>query len=372
MVRRENSALASPDLQRITPEYKSVLKLVKKKQSDATQPSSCWTHLIPYIDHNGTIQRVSGNDKSSLEAALHPQSSRPLVVSDAIPSQVIEEWKDFKRLCQDEASKTAIVSCNDRAPARHADMFPGNGGNQQTIQLRLTEYLDYVQHHLPESLDSMDVNKSNTPFYLNGWKAFDDLPSLRNHLPKAFFDHEINQTKTILDAVNSRLFGSSAPASSTLLPYPSPWCESVVNNLTKLFIGPPGCTTRLHYDAGEAHGWLAQLMGRKLFILVPPSSTPLLHPLASEKETQQSPIDPLHPDVKRWPSYKDAKAMACILNPGEAILIPKGWWHYAVSLDRSITLQRNFYHAPTNAGGLVRMVVNIAAAHITPKKKANE
>ena len=42
--------------------------------------------------------------------------------------------------------------------------------------------------------------------------------------------------------------------------------------------------------------------------------------------------------------------------------MPRGWWHYALALDRSITVQRNFYHAASNAAGLVRMVLKTAGA----------
>lgn len=40
--------------------------------------------------------------------------------------------------------------------------------------------------------------------------------------------------------------------------------------------------------------------------------------------------------------------------------MPQGWWHYAVALERSVTVQRNFYNAATNARGLIDMVVKSA------------
>lgn len=42
-------------------------------------------------------------------------------------------------------------------------------------------------------------------------------------------------------------------------------------------MGPPGTVTRLHYDAGAAHGYLGQVVGRKLFVLFPPTDTPFLY-----------------------------------------------------------------------------------------------
>jgi hypothetical protein len=104
-----------------------------------------------------------------------------------------------------------------------------------------------------------------------------------------------------------------------------------------------------------------QIVGRKLFVLFPPDCGGL-YKLDSEKETEQSPLDPLHPDLTRYPEYANARPLSCIVYPGQALLVPKGWWHYAVALDRSITVQRNFYHASSNAAGLVKMVLKTAAA----------
>lgn len=94
-----------------------------------------------------------------------------------------------------------------------------------------------------------------------------------------------------------------------------------------------------------------------------------LNPLKTEIETVQSTIDPLHPcwkdgeeDSDEGERYKkEGKPIAVMVNPGEAVVIPEGWWHYAISIDESITVQRNFYHANTNAKGLVQMVLKTAA-----------
>jgi Cupin-like domain len=64
-------------------------------------------------------------------------------------------------------------------------------------------------------------------------------------------------------------------------------------------MGPAGTITRLHFDAGAAHGWLGQVQGRKLFVLYPPADAPHLYKMESEAETEQSPIDPLCPDTIR-------------------------------------------------------------------------
>lgn len=127
--------------------------------------------------------------------------------------------------------------------------------------------------------------------------------------------------------------------------------------------------------------------------------------IAGETETEQSAVDPLDPGtVHHLPLYAHASPRAFVIHPGEAVIIPQvgcipykngwlnlqqacmsggcgeqvtgccsavrqGWWHYAVALDASITVMQNFYHAPSNAAGLVELVLKTAAA--TKRATAN-
>jgi chloride channel 7 len=48
-----------------------------------------------------------------------------------------------------------------------------------------------------------------------------------------------------------------------------------------------------------------------------------------------------------------------VLRPGEVVLIPRGWWHYAVALDPSVTAMKNFYDAQTNLAALARIAAGV-------------
>lgn len=43
-------------------------------------------------------------------------------------------------------------------------------------------------------------------------------------------------------------------------------------------------------------------------------------------------------DLKKFPLLKNVKSTEMILNPGEALFIPIGWWHYVESVDVSISV----------------------------------
>jgi len=74
----------------------------------------------------------------------------------------------------------------------------------------------------------------------------------------------------------------------------------------------------------------------------------------------------------QFPEYKKATPFVFILHPGEVILIPKGWWHYAVALETSITAQRNWYHAASNGKDFVKFVVKqVEKAKHQAKQRSN-
>ena len=62
----------------------------------------------------------------------------------------------------------------------------------------------------------------------------------------------------------------------------SNWGPSISTSLSKLFMGPMGTATRLHYDAGDAHAWLGQIQGRKLFVCFSPHDSKHLYTLETE------------------------------------------------------------------------------------------
>jgi hypothetical protein len=77
-----------------------------------------------------------------------------------------------------------------------------------------------------------------------------------------------------------------------------------------------------------------QVIGRKRWILFPPSSLRLLYPVGA----WQSPIDPFAPDLEKYPRFADACALSCEQGPGEVVFVPKFWWHCVETLEVSINL----------------------------------
>ena len=279
---------------------------------------------------------------------------RPLVIQDAL-----QDWRrglhgellpSTAELARRFAGSLVVV--NDRAPARHADC--ARGRPQHSFSVQLAEYALYIKQATP-------ALEAAPPLYLNGWRARQAHPELAREWPLPHCFNLVDHTDMILHQLSQQLFGSGGGGgggggSSDA----SAWWRGISDALWKLFIGPPLTVTRLHVDAADAHGWLAQTEGHKLFALFPPCAGEMLAPMTSEPETLQSDFDPLSFAV--GPSPPDMLLLAPLLHvavvqPGEAILVPRGWWHYALSLTPSCTAQCNFYEARSNAAALVKFVV---------------
>eukprot|EP00890_Picochlorum_soloecismus_P002011 jgi/Picsp_1/2810/NSC_01036-R1_protein len=328
---------------RSLPEFESVLTLLRSRGNLESWAKNFASPLVIDSDeHDNRMNKCLDGDGS------------PICIRNALGPWAVKDKCSNFTLFQELGD--TVVRVNDRAPARHADIIPENGGLQQSLTCKLSSYLEYLTGHMPATLDGyLTEGKSQyAPFYLNGWTVFADNPELYKLFVIPDFFATIDDTTALLQSVNETLF-KTTPQESVQ------WSEAIDRKLAKLFIGPPGTTTRLHYDAGDAHGWLGQLKGRKLFFLFPPNNSKGLKPLSSEKETVQSALDPLTLDLS---ALKDdnLEPMAIVLEPGDAILIPRRWWHYAVALDCSVTFQKNFYNASTNAQGLVQMVMKTLQA----------
>lgn len=98
------------------------------------------------------------------------------------------------------------------------------------------------------------------------------------------------------------------------------------------WFGPAGTITPFHHDL--TNNVMMQLVGRKRVRLVSPSDTPRMY---NERHCF-TPVDGAAPDVKRWPLLRDVEIIDCVLEPGEILFLPVGWWHYVEALDISITV----------------------------------
>ncbi len=111
--------------------------------------------------------------------------------------------------------------------------------------------------------------------------------------------------------------------------------RSAANPIGMMWIGPAGTVTSLHHDL--TNNLIAQIVGRKRVKLLPSSEVGKLynyHHVFSEVPDLEDPSI----DLARYPRLAEVRIYDIMLNPGELLFMPIGWWHQVKSLDFSVTI----------------------------------
>lgn len=111
-----------------------------------------------------------------------------------------------------------------------------------------------------------------------------------------------------------------------------------------LIIGSQRSGSTFHKDPNCTLAWNAALVGRKLWIMLPPEIVP---PGVSTDDDESEVTSPV--GIAEWvlsgfynDCVKNTSAQIGITFPGECMYVPCGWWHMVINLDDSVALTQNF------------------------------
>ena len=108
------------------------------------------------------------------------------------------------------------------------------------------------------------------------------------------------------------------------------------------WIGPKGAITGFHADWSENIN--TSIRGKKKFYLVSPKYNKCMYPSEKfERATIVSNIDLKNIDEKKFPLFREAELIKVTLEEGDALYIPRGWWHYAESLTPTINVSIHYW-----------------------------
>lgn len=116
----------------------------------------------------------------------------------------------------------------------------------------------------------------------------------------------------------------------------APWLSS------KLWISPAGAVSPLHFDM--PHNLLAQIRGTKRVITFERGHFASMYPEPPWSSIPNlSRVDPVRPDLERYPRFRRARAFTGEIGPGDVLFLPGGTWHHVTSESASISV--NFWWA---------------------------
>ena len=106
----------------------------------------------------------------------------------------------------------------------------------------------------------------------------------------------------------------------------------------RFWVGPAGTVTPLHCDYDD--NIFAQVWGSKRIILSPPHHDAFLYPSEANAILFGSPFDPEAPDFDKFPLARQASMIECLVEPGDMLYVPAGWYHQVRALTFSLSSNR--------------------------------
>ena len=104
----------------------------------------------------------------------------------------------------------------------------------------------------------------------------------------------------------------------------------------RLWLGPAGAVTPLHQLLLDS--FIAQVWGHKLVVLVSPDQREFIYPRNPTVAISSSPVDPLAPDLNRFPLFNEVHLVRVILEPNQMLFVPAGWFRHVVSIDLGLSI----------------------------------
>jgi hypothetical protein len=106
----------------------------------------------------------------------------------------------------------------------------------------------------------------------------------------------------------------------------------------RFWLGPAGTVTPLHCDYDD--NIFAQIWGTKRIFLSPPHHDEFLYTSEANAILFGSPFNPEAPDFEKFPLARQATMIECIVNPGDLLYVPAGWYHQVRALTFSLSANR--------------------------------
>lgn len=217
----------------------------------------------------------------------------PLILIDALEAQGAKRWT-FEMFRERYGHEFIEVQDHIDSPSVR-------------VPVLLAEYIDYVLR--PEA-SRLSLIPCESMLYTYGLQPFDRHPELLQDITDPY-------------CVFNWFQALSAPLRHLLTVMDG----SPVGRW--LLLGPRGTVSTLHTDYTSA--WLAQICGRKACYLVSPEFSERL-------EDEEFDLSSAHDRAR----LADVPVYEGVLEAGETLVMPHGWWHQVIALEASITVSFNF------------------------------
>ncbi|KAI9855427.1 MAG: hypothetical protein M1824_006106 [Vezdaea acicularis] len=279
------------------------------------------TRDVPNIKY--PIERVSKMTVSSFEKWLHNSITPGLGPSPLIITDSLEHWPALSNHFWKSPSYLLDKTFDGRRliPIETGRSYVDEGWGQKIISFK-----DYLDHFLLPSTAPPDFRPEVA--YLAQHDLFNQIPSLRADI--SIPDYCFATPPPILP--DHPLAAKLEDQKQLEVPLLNAW------------FGPARTISPLHTD--PYHNVLCQVVGKKYVRLYSPLEHERLYPRGLDENgidmgnTSQIDVEEMETDEgeKQFPLFAGARYVETILDEGDCLYIPVGWWHYVRSLSISFSV----------------------------------
>lgn len=132
--------------------------------------------------------------------------------------------------------------------------------------------------------------------------------------------------------------------------------KGVLGRMGFMFFGAQGVKVRIHQDMDMSNVLLTQFYGRKKVVLIAPEYSDLLYKLPLNTHAL---VDLDSPDYKKYPGLEYIETLECVLEPGDSLFMPSGYWHYITYMDGgfSVSYRKMALDVKTKLQGFINVFV---------------
>ncbi|CAJ1366847.1 unnamed protein product [Effrenium voratum] len=218
---------------------------------------------------------------------------------------------------------------------------PGTS-SERPVRARLDELSKYISTLQDMDPQCKEDNYLAYPRHIVSWCPFGSVPKARR-----LFEQDLNARRKLW----------SPPG---LKDHSAKWFDLACLAVGLQFVpelglqdtlqfGPPGAITRLYVEDSSAHVWHAQIQGRRMFAMFAPQESEKLGGHRAEPAPGS--------EARCWTSLVElfggrleSHAHMVVLEPGETLVVPAGWWQCSLALEPFTTLSRRFWNRSNRLG----------------------
>ncbi|RFS26484.1 transcriptional regulator [Chitinophaga silvatica] len=116
--------------------------------------------------------------------------------------------------------------------------------------------------------------------------------------------------------------------------WPDFYAKGLLKKYPMLFVGGAGSIAHMHYDIDLSHIFHTQFIGRKRVLLFENKQSPYIYRMPFTVESAANFVNwSENLDTEQYPALKHAKGYTTILEHGDTMFMPGGYWHHMEYMD---------------------------------------